>query len=173
MYYTIYKVINKINGKFYIGKHQTSNINDGYYGSGVNISKALKKYGKENFYKEILYVFETEREMNDKEKEILTEDFISCSDNYNAGIGGEGGPHFKGKKHSKETKKKQSEWAKKRIVSDETRKKLSEANRLRDPITLSEETKQKISKARTGKKHSEKTKQKISESLKRKNLSRS
>lgn len=46
MYYTIYKTINKINGKFYIGAHATSNINDGYLGSGTSLLHAMKKYGK-------------------------------------------------------------------------------------------------------------------------------
>lgn len=39
MYYTIYKTTNLINGKYYIGKHQTENIYDNYYGSGVALEK--------------------------------------------------------------------------------------------------------------------------------------
>lgn len=108
MYYTIYQVTNKINGKIYIGKHQTSNLEDGYLGSGRKIVEAIKKYGKENFVKEILFIFHTESEMNAKEKELITEDFVSRLDTYNIGIGGEGGPQFKGRTHSEETKLKQS-----------------------------------------------------------------
>lgn len=33
MYYTIYKITNKINGNFYIGKHKTNDPNDSYMGS--------------------------------------------------------------------------------------------------------------------------------------------
>jgi bisphosphoglycerate-dependent phosphoglycerate mutase len=99
MLYTIYQITNELNGKIYIGKHQTTNLNDRYYGSGKFIRSAMKKYGKENFTKEILFVFDTEEEMNTKEKELITEEFVSRKDTYNAGIGGEGGPHFKGKKH--------------------------------------------------------------------------
>jgi group I intron endonuclease len=102
-YYTIYQITNKLNGKVYIGKHQTKRLDDHYYGSGKKLLAAIKKYGKENFSKEILFVFETEQEMNDKEKEIITEEFVSRTDTYNVGIGGEGGPHFKGKKHTEET----------------------------------------------------------------------
>jgi len=48
----VYCIINKINGKKYIGSD--SNNNPKYYGSGVYIKKAIKKHGKENFIKEIL-----------------------------------------------------------------------------------------------------------------------
>ena len=100
MFYTIYKTINLLNGKFYIGKHQTENIHDLYYGSGSLIKSAISKYGKKNFKKEILFVFDNELEMNEKEKELVNEELINQINTYNVGIGGEGGPHFKGKKHS-------------------------------------------------------------------------
>jgi len=106
MYYTIYKTTNTLNGKFYIGKHQTTNPNDSYYGSGKKLELAIKKYGKENFIKEILFMFDNEYEMNLKEKELITEEFVNRKDTYNVGIGGEGGPHFKGKKHTDEAKAK-------------------------------------------------------------------
>lgn len=53
----IYKVTNKLNGKIYIG--QKSYVGEpsmlDYYGGGVEIKRAVKKYGKENFTREILY----------------------------------------------------------------------------------------------------------------------
>ena len=73
MKYTIYQITNLINKKIYIGKHQTQNINDNYFGSGIALLKAIAKHGKENFVKEILFVFDTEEEMNNKEKELITE----------------------------------------------------------------------------------------------------
>lgn len=145
MYYTIYRVTNKINGKFYIGKHQTSCVYDDYYGSGKNIKRAIKKYGKENFYKEVLFVFNTEQEMNDKEKEIITEEFVANKRNYNVGVGGEGGPHFKDKKHSTKTKNKLRDMALGKKLTDESKQKISEIHK--GKIT-SKETKEKISKSR-------------------------
>lgn len=143
MFYTIYKTSNKINGKFYIGKHQTQKLNDNYLGSGKALKLAIKKYGRKNFEKRILFVFDTEEKMNQKEREIVNEDFISSNLNYNCGVGGEGGAQFKNKSHSEKTRKILSE--KKKLIkpSKETRDKISEGNRKR---TLSIETRKKLSK---------------------------
>lgn len=89
-YYTIYKTTNLINQMIYIGCHCTDILNDGYMGSGSEIYRAIKKYGKGNFTKEIMFVFETEKQMLDKEKELVNEDFILRSDTYNVLQGGGG-----------------------------------------------------------------------------------
>ena len=108
MRYTIYKTTNRLNGKFYIGKHQTENPNDNYLGSGKALLAAIKLYGRENFQKEILFDFDNELDMNSKERELITEEFVKSENTYNLGIGGEGGPHFKGRTHSEATRKKVS-----------------------------------------------------------------
>lgn len=91
MKYIIYKITNIIDGKVYIGKHQTKNVDDGYMGSGKHLRRAIKKYGKENFVKEILHIFMTEEEMNSKETELVTEEFCLREDTYNICVGGHGG----------------------------------------------------------------------------------
>lgn len=91
MYYTIYKTTNLLNGKTYIGKHATNDPNDKYFGSGVAITRAISKYGVENFIKDILFIFDTEDEMNDKERELITQDMIDSQNTYNNSLGGQGG----------------------------------------------------------------------------------
>ena len=62
----IYKTINLINGKIYVG--QDYNNRDNYLGSGKIILKAIKKYKKENFKKEILEECNSQEELDEKEK---------------------------------------------------------------------------------------------------------
>ncbi len=156
MKYTIYKITNKLNGKVYIGKHQTKNPYDNYMGSGRAIKMAIKQYGKENFDKEVLFIFDTIQEMDTKEKEIVNEAFISTNKTYNMGLGGEGGPMFKSLRHSEETRKKLADIQRGKKHSDETRKKISDANVRRGGH--SEETKIKLA---------EKAKQRWSDKSKR------
>lgn len=144
MYYIIYKITNTVNKKVYIGKHQTSDLNDNYMGSGKLLIAAIKKYGINSFNKEILYCFYNENEMNKKESELVTEEFCAREDTYNLCPGGKGGFGYINKN----------------------------GMNLRTGAKLSDTTKKKLSLAKTGKSHSEVTKQKISEKNKLTNSSR-
>jgi len=93
MKYTIYKVTNNMNGKIYIGCHKTKRLDDNYMGSGVAINAAYKKYGKENFVKELLHVFDNADDMVQKETALVTESFIQRQDTYNIRTGGLYGPY--------------------------------------------------------------------------------
>ena len=133
MFYTIYKTTNLLNEKYYIGKHQTTDLNDGYMGSGKLLNLAIAKYGVENFKKEILFVFDNELDMNEKEKELV----VINEQTYNLCPGGQGGfgyinknrlwdteKHSKaassnrkiGTKKSQELAKTNKEWNEKRIA---------------------------------------------------------
>lgn len=97
MYYIIYKTTNLINGKIYIGKHKSTKLEfDGYFGSGLNLNRAISKYGIENFERETLYIFNndkecSDKECSDKERELVNEDFCDRDDTYNIALGGTGG----------------------------------------------------------------------------------
>lgn len=118
--YYIYKTTNLINNKQYIGKHY-GELNDSYLGSGKLIKKAIEKYGKENFIKEILYIAQDNNEANLKEKEFIKAYNAVKSDLfYNLHEGGDGGNNNQkisekltgsqhpmyGKHHTEETKEK-------------------------------------------------------------------
>lgn len=62
----IYKTTNLINGRQYIGKDSKNNPN--YLGSGAFLKRAIQKYGKENFKKEILEVCSSQQELTEREE---------------------------------------------------------------------------------------------------------
>lgn len=88
MFYTIYKTTCLVNGKFYIGKHQTKKLNDGYFGSGKYLLRAVAKYGPINFLTEIIAVYEHEWQMNLAEKIFVV---LDNEISYNLCPGGHGG----------------------------------------------------------------------------------
>jgi predicted GIY-YIG superfamily endonuclease len=88
MYYIIYKITNQINGKYYIGRHATKDINDSYMGSGTGIKNAIAKYGKENFTKEIIAEANTAEELWDLEKDIVNDSVVKDPMSYNNAYGG-------------------------------------------------------------------------------------
>jgi hypothetical protein len=88
--YIVYQITNLVNKKFYVGVHQTNNIDDGYMSSSNVVNDAIKKYGKENFKKEVLFEFNDAETMFAKEAEIVNEDFVKRKDTYNLKTGGTG-----------------------------------------------------------------------------------
>lgn len=87
-YYIVYQTTNKIDGKIYVGYHKTKNLEDGYLGSGKYLKYAIAKYGKENFERIILKIFDTSEEAEAYEREIVNEEFSQRSDTYNFALGG-------------------------------------------------------------------------------------
>ncbi len=147
----IYKIVNQVNGKFYIGKtifHIEKRLKKHFYLSDKKVNRrlydAINKYGKENFIVELI-----EECQNDlaNEREIYYIKLYN-SDNaefgYNMTIGGDGG--------------KMPEESLKKMILKKTGAKLSEEHKL------------KISKANKGRishKWTKESKKKLSDSLKK------
>ena len=89
-YHYFYKITNLLNNHFYYGVHNTNNLDDGYMGSGKKLHYAYKKYGIENFKKEILKYFNTSKEAFEYEAEIVNENLIKDNNCYNIQLGGNG-----------------------------------------------------------------------------------
>lgn len=89
-YYLVYKTTNLKNGKFYIGVHETHNLDDGYLGSGKILRNSVYYHGKENFKRDILEFCEDKKKTYQKEKELVTEELIMNSKCMNLVVGGVG-----------------------------------------------------------------------------------
>lgn len=122
MYHFVYKITNILNKKFYIGKHSTENLDDGYMGSGVVIRNAIKKYGKENFTKEIIKFFDSDQTAYEFEYEI-TEGIEKDKNSYNQRRGGVG--IQKGTVMSEETKEKMRN----KVITQKTKDKISDGHK--------------------------------------------
>lgn len=131
--YCIYRITNLINGKTYIGQHKYKEVScDNYIGSGVLLHKAYKKYGIENFVKEIIIDGIESKETIDK----LEADYIAFerlrNPNmvYNIADGAKEKIRVanRGRAVSEETRRKLSELkkGKGKKRSEETRRKMSE-----------------------------------------------
>jgi hypothetical protein len=100
-YYYLYKIKNTLNGKIYVGIHRTNDLEDGYMGSGTLLKMAQNKYGLNNFEKEILEYFDNERDMYNREIELVDGDFVLREDTYNLTEGGNGGSFIASSKGGK------------------------------------------------------------------------
>jgi group I intron endonuclease len=144
----IYKITNKVNGKIYIGKNATSNVK--YMGSGTILKDAIKKYGIDNFCKEILEDnIKSIEELNSKE--IYWINLLESNNReigYNRAPGGEGNTgKWNGDSLTKEHKEKISDSLKGRNIT--WNKKLSESRRNSEKVQelyTNKEWKEKISK---------------------------
>lgn len=181
----IYITTNLINGKKYIGKKEFKKGWKNYLGSGVNLKKAIKKYGRENFSRDIIYIAYSLEELNKAEQDfIYYHDAINDKDYYNIASGGDGGNTLKGlsdeelrlfKHRCRLTIKDKMKNKKPQIGKDnpfygkyhtkEAKQKISKAKKGK---TLSEETKYKMCEAHKGKTHTEESKEKMSKNTKTK-----
>lgn len=80
----VYKITNLKNNKIYIGVRTHPNPEQDTYMSSSNIiAKLIEIEGVKNFKKEVLHVYSTRQEAEQKEKEYLTEEFCNDPNTYN------------------------------------------------------------------------------------------
>lgn len=146
----IYITTNMNNGIKYIGMKRLEDNHENYLGSGIALKKAIKKYGVENFFKEIVAFATTEEELINLEIEFIkNHDACNSRDYYNIHSGGKGGDTKAG--YTQEQKRafgkkvsnslKNSEKFKAHVKSEEYREKQRLA-------TLSRENHMKLEKYR-------------------------
>lgn len=150
--------------------HSTSNLEDGYMGSGRRLRHSIRKYGKESHKREILEFFDCREALVEAEKKAITDDMLGDVNCMNLMSGGTGGlisfEHMNrisslGNDKLDFLRKNDSEWMQKRRLglSVANKKVYDEGRRIKENVF-----------DWTGLKHSEETKQKISESIKGKGL---
>jgi hypothetical protein len=155
-YHYLYKTTNLINNKYYYGMHSTSNLNDGYLGSGKKLRYSIRKYGKDNFKIEILQLYNNREELIKAEIDLITSDLINEKLCMNLKVGGSGG--FRDKEHQMKCSKAGNDKLKEKRENVDFKenwiKKIS--NKLKS-------NKNNInSKGFKGKKHTQESKNKIS-----------
>lgn len=158
-----------INGKRYLGQRKFNKGWRTYLGSGSAFSRAVKKYGKANFVKEIVEICFSSEELNEAEcKYSVFFNVVENNDFYNLVLGGgtSAGWHpseetkekiskankgeksaWYGKRHTQEEKEKIGNAHRGKVLSDETRKKLAQKRR---GTKATEEAKRNMSKAQKG-----------------------
>lgn len=168
MFYTIYRVTNKISGKVYIGCHKTTNLDDGYMGSGKYLKRAIAKHGVDNFEKEILFIYDNPEEMFAKEAELVDENFLSEANTYNIKLGGSGGfDHLNTPEKLKENRdirlknsKKGGKVHKTRMDTDSEYREQC-LSRMRDGVVKAHKAGKYRYDTNSGKTHTDEAKQKI------------
>ncbi len=100
-HFIIYKTTNHQNGRYYIGMHETADIDDGYLGSGRRIKAEVKKYGRENFTREVLRALSSREEMKLAEEQLVNEKILADPLCLNLKNGGEGGGKIWSEEHRK------------------------------------------------------------------------
>jgi len=163
----IYMLIDKRNGKKYVGKHNGSKKY--YWSSGLIPNRIAKKYGKDVFDRIILEDNVDDELLNEREIFYISKE-NSFLDGYNSSSGGDGGGHWVYDKTEEELErisKIKSEKLTGRVFSEETIKKMSESAKNKVFTKKHRDNIGKSIKIRGGYPHSNETKEKLSKIMKR------
>lgn len=69
----VYMTVNLVTGDFYIGKHETNNLQDRYLGSGLRLKNSVKKYGPDNFERKIISTWNNPQDALQEERKIVAQ----------------------------------------------------------------------------------------------------
>jgi len=89
-YHIIYKTTCRVTGKWYIGMHSTDDLDDGYMGSGQQLRRSVKKYGKEQHKTEVLEFLPDRESLWKREEELVTKKLMEDQFCMNLATGGQG-----------------------------------------------------------------------------------
>lgn len=165
-FYYIYKTVNLLDGKFYIGKHESHKENDSYLGSGILLNRAIKKHGIENFKKIILEYCENSKILCEREKFWIESENSYFPNGYNISEGGHGGDIYTNHPEREEICRRQSESQKIRFEENGIWRERFIGSR--KGKKHSEESKIKMSKSKKGIQFSDDHRKNISEAAKKK-----
>ena len=90
-FHFIYITTNLLNNKYYYGMHSTSNLKDGYIGSGTCLRRSIRKYGIENFKCEIMEFLSDRESLVQRESALITNQLLLDDLCMNLKPGGSGG----------------------------------------------------------------------------------
>lgn len=90
-YHYLYKIICLVSNCFYIGRHSTNNLNDGYMGSGTKLAKSKNLFGEEYHIKKILKFCNSKEELIILEQLVVNEKLLLHPRCLNLILGGTGG----------------------------------------------------------------------------------
>lgn len=143
----VYCITNSINGMKYVGMtSRTIEESKEYYGSGVYITRAVKKLGKQHFKKQFIEVCDNIEDLREREKYWIKTLNTKKPYGYNLTDGGEGVVNLDEESINKIR-------AKLKLLVGEKNPHYGKKR--------SEETKLKMRLSQLGKKHTEETKQKM------------
>jgi hypothetical protein len=125
LYHFLYKTTNIKNNKFYIGIHSTSDLNDGYTGSGKKIRNSVRYWGRENHKFEILEFFPNRDLLSNKEKEVVNEELLRNPKCMNIALGGDGCHGFINEEHMKKCCQAGNEALKEKLKDPEYKKQFA------------------------------------------------
>ena len=189
----IYETTNLLNGKKYIGKHKRHqdpcDPDDSHYlGSGKYISRAIEKYGTENFSRKILCDCDTEEELREKERYYIgLYDAVNSPQYYNLVYDANPPVLHRGENPERDLQKSLLFKTRNPSYKPENKDKISHRLRVNNPMTnpdtlekmrnskvgvsLSEEHKERLSISHKGREFSETHRHNLSLSQKGKKLS--